>query len=51
MTVKCPNCGKDHEVNMGEYLSQFQSEKKAQASRENGKKGGRPRKLKEGPQK
>ena len=39
--IKCPHCG--HEFSIGS----IKSEKKAKASRENGKKGGRPRKAAE----
>ena len=39
--IKCPHCS--HEFSIGS----IKSEKKAKASRENGKKGGRPRKAAE----
>ncbi len=43
--MKCPNCGKDipKEVLAAE-MGRSKSAKKSAASRENGKKGGRPRK-------
>lgn len=37
--MNCPNCGS--EINLGQELGKIKSEKKAKASRENGKKGGR----------
>lgn len=43
--IKCPYC--DQEFHIG----QIKSEKKAKASRENGKKGGRPRKATEAKEK
>jgi hypothetical protein len=46
MKTKCPNCGTEFEVQNPEWLSkggQSKSEAKKAASRENGKKGGRPR--------
>jgi len=42
--VKCPHCGKP--INVGSLMGQITSEKKADAARENGKKGGRPPKAK-----
>lgn len=41
--MKCPNCGKP--LNAGQLLRAIKSEARAAASRENGKKGGRPKKL------
>jgi hypothetical protein len=40
--MKCPHCGK--EINPASIMGRVKSEKKAAASRENGKKGGRPKK-------
>ena len=42
--MKCPHCGK--EINPASLLGQIKTEKKATAARENGKKGGRPKKVK-----
>lgn len=39
--MKCPKC--NQEINIGKLLSSIKTEKRAKASRENGKKGGRPR--------
>lgn len=39
--IKCPHCGQEFAIGA------IKSEKKAKASRENGKKGGRPRKTTE----
>jgi len=41
--MKCPHCSK--EISPGALLGSIKSEKKARASRENGKLGGRPRKV------
>lgn len=41
--MKCPHCKK--EINPAQMLGAIKSAKKAKASRENGKKGGRPRKV------
>jgi hypothetical protein len=38
--MKCPHCGGD--INAASLLRSIQSEKRSDASRENGKKGGRP---------
>lgn len=40
--MNCPHCNK--EINPGSLLGSIKSEKKARASRENGKKGGDNRK-------
>jgi hypothetical protein len=40
--AKCPHCG--GEINAASLLRSIKSEARADASRENGKKGGRPRK-------
>ena len=39
--VVCPNCGA--EINPGALLRSIESEDRKKASRENGKKGGRPK--------
>lgn len=41
MKIKCENCG--HEIDPASLMGKIKSEKKATASRENGKKGGRPK--------
>jgi hypothetical protein len=41
--VICPHCGK--EINAGVLLGSIKTEKKAISSRENGRKGGRPKKT------
>jgi hypothetical protein len=38
--MKCPHCG--GEINAASLLRSIKSEARAEASRENGKKGGRP---------
>ena len=44
----CPHCKKKIKTNLAAVeLGKIKSEKKAQAARENGKKGGRPKKPKE----
>ena len=43
--MNCPHCGK--EFNVGLLLGKARTERKAEASRLNGKKGGRPKKVKE----
>lgn len=43
--MKCPYCG--GEVNAGKMLGSLRSDRKAKASKENGKGGGRPKKTKE----
>jgi hypothetical protein len=40
---RCPYCG---QIKRGKYQRKKNSQKAAQASRENGKKGGRPKKQK-----
>jgi hypothetical protein len=42
--MNCPHCGKP--LNIGSLLGAVTSKAKAKAARENGKKGGRPRKPK-----
>jgi hypothetical protein len=39
-SMECPHCGT--EINAAAMLRAIKSEKRAEASRENGKKGGRP---------
>jgi len=41
--MKCPHCSK--EINPAQLLGSMKSDKKAKSSRENGKKGGRPKTL------
>jgi hypothetical protein len=41
--VNCPHCGK--EFNIGLLLGKSRTDKKADAARLNGKKGGRPKKV------
>lgn len=43
----CPHCGKEITINPAALMGHMTSEAKATASRENGKKGGRPKKVKE----
>ena len=44
----CPHCKKKIKTNLAAVaLGKIKSEKKSEAARENGKKGGRPRKVKE----
>lgn len=46
--MNCPHCKKKIKTNLAAVaLGKIKSEKKAQAARENGKKGGRPKKIKE----
>lgn len=45
MKPKCPNCGK--RINPASLLGSITTERKAEAARENGKLGGRPKKDKE----
>lgn len=45
--MKCPHCKK--KINAGSLLRSVKSEARSEASRENGKKGGRPRKQKPSP--
>lgn len=40
--MKCPHCKR--KINIGAILATVKSEAKRKASKENGKKGGRPRK-------
>ena len=45
--MKCPKCGVDITASeTGKALGSIKSKAKAKASRENGKKGGRPKKEK-----
>lgn len=46
MKTRCPKCLEEIEINVGHLLGQIKSEARAVASRENGKKGGRPKKEK-----
>lgn len=41
--TKCPFCGK--EFNVGKLIRSIKSNKRSEASRINGRKGGRPKKL------
>lgn len=41
--MNCPHCDKD--INPAALLGSVKSDKKAATSRENGKKGGRPKKV------
>ena len=43
MKFECPHCRK--EISPATMMGAYVSEKKAKSSRENGKKGGRPRKM------
>ena len=43
MKFECPHCKK--EISPATMMGAYVSEKKAKSSRENGKKGGRPRKM------
>jgi hypothetical protein len=45
MKSKCPHCGK--RINPASLLGSISTKRKAQASRKNGKLGGRPKKEKE----
>lgn len=42
--MKCPHCGV--EINAGQLLRSIPSKRRSEASRQNGKRGGRPRKDK-----
>lgn len=42
--MKCPHCG--HEINAASLMGSRKTKAKANAARENGKKGGRPKKKK-----
>jgi hypothetical protein len=44
-TIKCPHCGEV--INPAKLLRSIPSEKRSATARENGKKGGRPRKKKD----
>jgi len=41
--MKCPHCSK--EINAGRLLGSIKSKEKAKSSKENGKKGGRPKTI------
>ncbi len=47
--MNCPHCGK--EFNVGLLLGKAKTDRKAEAARLNGRKGGRPKKVKEVPNK
>ncbi len=47
--MNCPHCGK--EFNVGLLLGRTKTDRKAEAARLNGRKGGRPRKVKGVPNK
>jgi hypothetical protein len=42
LKTNCPKCGEEIEINIGKLMGPIKTEKKSTASRENGKKGGRP---------
>lgn len=44
MIHKCTKCGHEDEINPAALLASIKTEAKSAASRENGKKGGRPKK-------
>jgi hypothetical protein len=46
MRVTCPKCGEAFELNVGKLIRDIPSELRSETSRENGKKGGRPKKTK-----
>lgn len=43
--MKCPHCGK--KINVGSLMGSQRTKAKSNAARENGKKGGRPKKAKQ----
>lgn len=43
ITVPCPNCKKPVPISPGSLLGSIKSKKRSKAARENGKKGGRPK--------
>jgi hypothetical protein len=44
MRINCPHCGEAFELNVGKLIREIPSELRSETSRENGKKGGRPKK-------
>jgi hypothetical protein len=47
MKINCPKCDHEFDYDFAGYLGSIKTAKKAKSSRENGKKGGRPKKKKD----